>query len=131
MFVDSAFGSPIVERLHVLGHKNVHEINFGGDSPDVHFANQRAFMWGKMRDFLTHGSLPKADNRLAQDLAGPGFHLNRKDQLVLEPKESMVKRGIASPDDADALCLTWAQAVRPDGLRRGARWAPVAAEWTG
>lgn len=131
MFVDSAFGSPIVERLHVLGHRNVHEINFGGDSPDVHFANQRAFMWGKMRDFLTHGSIPKTDNRLAQDLGAPGFHLNKRDQLVLEPKESMIKRGVASPDDGDALALTWAQAVRPDGLRRASRWAPVEPNWTG
>jgi hypothetical protein len=29
MFVDSAFGAPIVERLHTLGYDNVHEINFG------------------------------------------------------------------------------------------------------
>jgi hypothetical protein len=36
MFVDSAFGAPIVERLRVLGHKNVVEINFCGKSPDQH-----------------------------------------------------------------------------------------------
>jgi hypothetical protein len=46
---------------------------------------------------------------LEADLTGPGFHLDRRDRLVLESKESMAKRGVASPDDGDALSLTFAQ----------------------
>lgn len=118
MFVDSAFGSPIVERLHVLGHKHVHEINFGGESPDNHDANMRAHMWRKGKEWLLRGAVPKDDIRLAQDFAAPGFHLNQKQQLVLESKESMQKRGIASPDDGDGHMLTFAQSVNPVGLRR-------------
>lgn len=110
MFIDSAFGSPIVERLHVLGYSNVHEVNFGGESPDVHQANQRAFQWNKLKDWLLRGAI-HSDQRLEADLCGPGFHLNKKDQLVLEAKESMIKRGVASPDDGDALSLTFAQPV--------------------
>jgi hypothetical protein len=41
MFVDSAFGSPIVERLRSLGYQNVHEITFGAPSPDEHRAKCR------------------------------------------------------------------------------------------
>lgn len=111
MFVDSAFGSPIVERLHVLGFSQVHEINFGGESPNIHQANQRAFQWNKLKDWLLRGSIDPKDQRLETDLCGPGFHLNKKDQLVLEAKESMLKRGVASPDDGDALSLTFAQPV--------------------
>lgn len=111
MFVDSAFGSPIVERLHVLGFSQVHEVNFGGESPDVHDANQRAYQWRRMKEWLLRGAIAKHDARLEADLAGPGFHLNRRDQLVLESKESMQKRGVASPDDGDALSLTFAQPV--------------------
>ncbi len=111
MFVDSAFGSPIVERLHVLGYDNVHEINFGGNSPDEHMANQRAYQWSRMKDWLLRGAIPKDDPRLEADLCGPGFHLNKRDQLVLESKESMQKRNVASPDDGDALSLTFAQPV--------------------
>ena len=119
MFIDSAFGSPVVERLHVLGYRHVHEVNFGSvHGPDPHDANMRAYMWRQMKEWLLRGALPAKDQRLADDLEGPGYHLNTRDQLVLESKESMQKRGVASPDDGDALALTWAQAVRPDGLQR-------------
>ena len=111
MFVDSAFGAPLVERLHALGHDHVHEINFGGASPNAHQANQRAYQWNAMKEWLPRAALPPLDHRLATDLCGPGFHLNKADQLVLESKESMQKRGVASPDDGDALSLTWAQPI--------------------
>lgn len=112
MFVDAAFGSPYVERLRAMGFDNVYEVNFGAPSPDRHQANMRAFMWNKMKDWLLRGAIP-ADTVLEMDLTGPGFHLNRSEQLVLEAKEEMVKRGVASPDYADALALTWAAHVPP------------------
>jgi hypothetical protein len=49
MFVDSAFGAPIVERLRMLRFYNVHEVSFGGPSPDYHDANWRAYMWRQIR----------------------------------------------------------------------------------
>ena len=52
-------------------------------------------------------------NLLAADLAGPGYHINRSNLLVLESKADMQKRGQASPDDGDALALTFAQTVAP------------------
>jgi len=115
MFVDSAFGAPIVERLHTLGFNNVVEVNFGSvKTPDTHFANMRAFMWGKqVKDWLETGMLPLDDKKLLNDLMGPGWHYNRTNQIVLESKEEMQKRGIASPDDGDALALTFAQRVAP------------------
>jgi hypothetical protein len=48
---------------------------------------------------------------MAADLAGPGYHINRSNLLVLESKADMLKRGQASPDDGDA---TFAQAVAPE-----------------
>lgn len=111
MFVDSAFGSPIVVHLRNRGFENVYEVNFGGASPDPHQANQRAYQWNKLKEWLPRGSIDKHDARLESDMAGPGFHLNKKNQLVLEPKESMIARGLASPDDGDALSLTFAQPV--------------------
>ena len=47
------------------------------------------------------------------DLAGPGYHINRSNLLVLESKADMQKRGQASPDDGDARALTFAQDVAP------------------
>lgn len=113
MFVDSAFGSPIVERLKSMGFTNVEEIVFGGDSPDFHQFNQRAYMWNAMKDWLPKGAIEKDDDRLGTDLVGPGYHLNSKSQLVIESKDSMRKRNIASPDDGDALALTFARPVAP------------------
>jgi hypothetical protein len=40
---------------------------------------------------------------------GPGYHIIRSNLLVLESKADMQKRGQASPDDGDALALTFAQ----------------------
>ncbi len=129
MFIDSAFGSPIVERLHVLGFDNVHEIRFGGASPNRNYANQRAYQWGKMKDWLPTGAIPKDDTRLESDLTAPGFHLNRGDEIVLESKESMAKRNVASPDDADALSLTFAQPVSVALGKPTRPYRPVSA-WT-
>jgi Recombinase len=42
MFVDSAFGAPIVERLRVLGYKNVHEITFDGEHLEPDQSEQAA-----------------------------------------------------------------------------------------
>jgi hypothetical protein len=113
MFVDSAFGAPIVERLHTLGFDQVHEVSFGAPSPDRHQLNMRAYMWNRMKDWLLRGGIPAKDTRLEIDLTGPGYHMNRQDRLVLESKQEMIKRGLASPDDGDALALTFAQDVAP------------------
>ena len=129
MFVDSAFGAAIVERLHTMGFKNVHEVNFGGNSPDVHCANYRAFMWRQMKDWLAKGAVSD-DERLAQQIASPGYHINRSNKLVIEAKQEMQKRGLASPDDADALALTFARAVAPVALNRPRRPPPHLSPWS-
>ena len=118
MFVDSAFGSPIVERLHLLGYDNVIEVNFGGKSPDTHQLNMRAYMWSQVKDWLPRGAIDKNDERLEVDLTAPGWHLNKSNALVLESKEDLQKRGIGPVDDGDALALTFAQVVAPVEQRR-------------
>ena len=97
MFVDSAYGAPYVERLHVLGFTNVIEVNFGAPSLDRHQANMRAYMWNLGKEWLPHGAIPADDEKLALDLGSPGAHIRNNGQLVLESKESMQKRGLASP----------------------------------
>lgn len=115
MFIDAAFGAAIAERLRER-HKfdNVQEIQFGGKSPDREFANMRAWMWGKAgKDWLTKGAIDAGDKKLADDLTAPGFRrrLGGDGALVVESKEDMAKRGVASPDDGDAFVLTFAAPV--------------------
>ena len=111
MFVDSAFGAPYVERLQAMGHRNVHEIRFGAESPDRHQANMRAYMWNRKKEWLLTGAISEKDSKLEIDLTAPGYHINRQDQLVIEGKEDMKKRGADSPDDGDASVLTFAAPV--------------------
>ena len=113
MFVDSAFGAPYVERLHAMGFQNVREVRFGATALDTHQANMRAFMWNRMKEWLPTGMIPADDTRLEVDLTAPGYHLNQQDKLVIESKETLQKRGISSPDDGDALALTFAAPVAP------------------
>jgi hypothetical protein len=114
MFVDSTGGSvggPVADRLRQLGHKHVIDVGFGNESPEPRYANMRAFMWGKLRDWLVKGGID-ASPALEVDLTGPGYAHDKRDRLLLESKESMKKRGLDSPDDADALALTFAQSVQ-------------------
>lgn len=128
MFVDSQPGAVLVERLRNLNFENVQEVSFAGPSPDRNFANMRAFMWGKaMRDWLSHGAIDAEDKKLKKDLIAPGFdkRVGGDGSLVVESKDSMKARGIASPDDGDALALTFAQPVAPTSKdSNGGRPAP-------
>ena len=129
MFVDSAFGAPYVERLHTMGFKNVIEVRFGAESLDRHQANMRAYMWSQMKDWLTNGVIDPKDSKLETDLTAPGYHINKQDKLVIESKEDMAKRGVASPDDADALALTFAAQVKPQRKQVNAA-QPAQWSWT-
>jgi hypothetical protein len=132
MFIDMAFGAAVVERLRAMGHLNVFEVNFGGESPEPRKdVNLRAFMYRKCKEWLPTGAIPKTDVRLETDLTGPGFHLDKKNRLVLESKESMQKRGVASPDDSDGLVLTWASPVKVRFAGSSAGWAPEASTYQG
>ena len=100
----------------------VHGINFArrpsGWTPEGQaplYANKRAEMWGNMRDWLSGGMLDD-DKELAADLTSVEYGYATKDGrdcILLEKKEHMKKRGLASPDDADALALTFAHPVAP------------------
>jgi hypothetical protein len=116
LFVDvGGVGAGVYDRLRQLGYKNVAEVNFGSAPPgrvdaEINPANMRAYMWGRMRNWLLRGSIPK-NTQLEQDLVGPGYKHDKQERLILESKDDMKKRGLASPDYADALALTFAQPV--------------------
>jgi hypothetical protein len=115
LFVDATGGSvggPVADRLRQLGHSNVIDVQFAGESPDPKYANLRAYMWGKMRDWLSVGAIDSSA-RLEQDLTGPGYTHDKRDRIVLEAKEHMKARGVDSPDDGDALAMTFALSVAP------------------
>lgn len=80
----------------------------GGTTPiDGHmYFNYRANMWGLMRDWLASGDIPD-DPELETDLTGPEYSISNKNQIQLEKKEDMKKRGLASPDLGDTLAMSF------------------------
>ena len=108
----------MVDQLRSL-HVPCFDIQFGGKSESVGFAtgtegeryaNKRAEMWGSLRGWLKGGAIP-ADPELRSQLIGPTYTFNLRNEIQLEKKEDMMKRGLASPDRADALALTFAYPV--------------------
>lgn len=121
IFVDGgAMGAGVIDRLRQLGVPNVFEVNFGGKGRQaiwaadtrVRTANKRAEMWTGMRAWLAGGAIPD-DQGLEDDLTGVEYGYDADQAILLEKKEHMRARGLASPDDADALALTFAEAVHP------------------
>lgn len=119
LFVDSAgIAGSICARLRALGFQNVREVNFGADSPDQHYAYYRDYMWGMMKQWLIDGGAIDDNRELKLDLAGPLLVPDLKQRVKLESKEFMKKRGVDSPDDGDALALTFAAPVAMRRIHR-------------
>jgi len=111
LFLDSAgIAGPVAARLRQLGHRNIQEVNFGAESPDMKARFFRDYMWMNMKNWLLHGAVDDHPE-LEADLVGPGTRPDLKQRVWLESKEDMKKRGVDSPDDGDALALTFAAPV--------------------
>ena len=56
--------------------------------------------------------LPDSDS-LQADACGPSYRYDSNTRLVLESKEDMRRCGVPSPDEWDAVALTFAEPVAP------------------
>lgn len=116
-------GSGVCDRLTELGYPT-NRVGFGekATQEDIYLI-RRDEMWGEMRSWIEdpHTILPK-DDTLAADMCGPTYTYDSSRRMKLEPKETMRKRGINSPDSADALALTFAVpfAIETTGPQGGA-----------
>lgn len=122
IFVDGGgVGGGVVDRLRQMNY-DVVEVQFGGKADDPRkYLNKRAEMWGRVKEWLQIGGL-EVDEELATDLTNVEYQFTAADQIQLESKEHMKERGLPSPDDGDALALTFAYPVpehmAPDELPR-------------
>lgn len=113
-------GAGVVDRLNQLGYgRLITEIN-GGYAPNdpITYFNKRAELWGLMREALRVGLEIPDDRELRDDLVGPEYGFTAKQQIQLEKKEDMKKRGLSSPDCGDALAMTFAVTVMESASRR-------------
>jgi hypothetical protein len=104
---EGGLGAGIVDRLKEQRYK-VKGVNFGNKSATpIMYGNKRAEMWGKMKEWLKSASIPK-DRFLKTDLISPMMKPDSRGTIFLESKKDMKARGLASPDAADAICVTFA-----------------------
>jgi len=106
-------GGGVIDRARQLGVEVI-EINFGAKPTQHGFANMRAQMWSNMREALKEGVRLPNEQDLLSDLSGVEYGYTVTNLLKLEAKDDMKKRGLRSPDLADALALTYALPVMPN-----------------
>jgi hypothetical protein len=104
---EGGLGAGIVDRLKEQRYK-IKGVNFGNRSKNpMMYGNLRAQMWGDMREWLKTASIP-SDRFLKTDLISPMMKPDSKGAIFLESKKDMKSRGLASPDAADAIAVTFA-----------------------
>lgn len=123
VYVDEVgLGAGVVDILDDWGYDDiVIPVNAGSSSsnPDIYF-NKRVEMWVEMAEWLKSDrpvQIPDSDS-LHADLMAPGYTHNMRQQKVLQTKEQMRKEGIRSPDEAEALALTFAYPINTDQTRQ-------------
>jgi hypothetical protein len=107
--IDAGNGTGVIDRLREMGYKVI-EVWFGSKSNEEEWADLRTEMWAKMREWLPGGCIDD-DSDLKDDLVGPEYGFDKLERIKLESKEKMKARGIASPDNGDALAVTFATKV--------------------
>ena len=95
----------------------VQGVQFGGKSlNETLYVNRRAEMWDAIRKWLRDGASLPAKGRetqdLEEDLTSPEYYYDSRGRMYLESKDDMKARGLQSPDDGDALALTFAAPVQ-------------------
>ena len=104
---EGGLGAGVVDRLKEQRYR-IRGVNFGNKSiKPLMYGNKRAEMWGAMKEWLKTASIPK-DRFLRSDLTGPMMKPDSKGTIFLESKKDMKARGLASPDAADAIAITFA-----------------------
>jgi hypothetical protein len=130
---EGGVGGGVVDRLKEQRYK-IRGVNFGSRSKNqLMYGNKRAEMWGEMRTWLKSASIP-SDRLLKSDLISPMMKPDSKGTIFLESKKDMRSRGLASPDAADAICVTFAYPMAhretvDKTIRRGYSANGVATSW--
>ena len=132
-------GAGVVDRLRELTlelpNVAIRGVNVA-ESPSImsqdRFLNLRAELWYDMREwFSTLSCTMPRDPQLIKDLIGPRSQTTSNGKLKIESKDDMKRRGVPSPDAADALMMTFAgtASMAMFGSRSGSQTA-LLSEWS-
>jgi hypothetical protein len=110
LFIDGGgLGAGVVDQLRHLGYNPI-DVNFGNSAIDQAYRYRVDEMRGNLRDNLPILLLPE-DFDLRDQLTQREYSFTLSGKIQLESKADLKKRGVESPDVADALALTFAQDV--------------------
>jgi len=147
-FIDvGGVGAGVFDILNSWGDpysKICKAVNFGGSPQDDTIIlengekapgpkNKRAEIWMRSRDWLREpggADIPDSDT-LQADACGPAYYYDANQRLLLESKEQMRRRGVRSPDDWDAIALTFSEPVVERKSRAAQHRAHGSGGWMG
>lgn len=106
-------------HLRDLGYE-VSLVNVGEPARDKEkYANRKAELYWALRErFRANDAAGLTDERTIAQLAGIRYRHNARGQVVIESKDDARKRGVKSPDRAEALMLAWAKRRSVAGTMR-------------
>lgn len=116
MYVDGdGLGAGVYDALH---HQGLAALEWRGGFPahdDERFVNRRAEMFWQLREAMEAGQidLDPNDDDLAAQLGKLKWKTDGRGRIQVESKEDMRKRGVRSPDRADAAAMAFAAPVTP------------------
>jgi len=101
-------GAGTYDRMHEQGAPAV-EMQSGAASsdPEVYLNTRAEWYWGLRSRFESGDIDIENDPELISQLSNIKYKINSRGQIQIESKEDMKKRGLPSPDRADALALTF------------------------
>lgn len=104
-------GAGVTDWLHKHGHVNCFGVNVSSQSSDAtKYDRLRDELWWRVREKCMKGlySFPDTEEgmTLCEELSTPLYDFNNHGGVKVESKKDMKRRGIDSPNIADALCLT-------------------------
>ena len=112
-FIDEGYGVTVYAYLKDMGYGDKFSlVNFNCKPDDDYFQNKRAEIWWKMRQWLQEGGAVDNKPEMRTDLIAPQAFINKRGKFQMESKEDMKERGVASPNYADALALTFTRPIR-------------------
>lgn len=111
-------GSGVVDELLEAGHDVVDMQSGAAAIDNEHFANARAEWWWGLRQRFEQGDIDidPDDDELAAQLGAIKYKYTARGQVLIESKDDMRKRGLPSPDRADAVMLAKAHVPPPDEI---------------
>ncbi len=137
VFIDvGGIGAGVVDILNSWGGiyaSTIEAVNFGSEPQEPERLegggprNRRAEMWMRSRDWLKEvggADIPDLDS-LQADACAPSYKYDMNQRVLLESKEDMRRRGVRSPDEWDAVALTFAAPVS----EISAGWTQPSTKW--